>query len=116
MIVTTFIVDTRLLGPDAHGSDASGDRDTCGCPGPVGNMTGPPDSGPRVVRVQRPACWAGGLHDEAEATHTRADRPEVARGRSDAERGHGSVGGAAASRGLGVVLGALARAVRGYEG
>ena len=33
-------------------------------------LTGPPDSGPPFVRVQRPACWAGGLHDEAEATHT----------------------------------------------
>jgi hypothetical protein len=32
-------------------------------------MAGPRDSGPPFVRVQRPACWDGGHHDEAEATH-----------------------------------------------
>ena len=41
-------------------------------------VTGPPDSGPPFVRVRRPACWAGGHHDEAEATHAGADRPQVA--------------------------------------
>jgi len=28
-------------------------------------LTRPPDSGPRVAGVQRPACWDGGHHDEA---------------------------------------------------
>lgn len=32
-------------------------------------------SGPTFVRVRGPACWAGGHHDEAEATHAGADRP-----------------------------------------
>ena len=49
-------------------------------------VTRAPDSGPPVVGVQRPACWAGGHHDEATPSHARADRAQVARGRPDAQR------------------------------
>ena len=44
-------------------------------------LTRPPDSGPPVVGVRRPACWAGGQdHDEASPSYARADRPQAARG------------------------------------
>jgi putative transposase len=37
-------------------------------------LTRPPDSGPPVVGVRRPACWAGGHdHDEASPSYARAD-------------------------------------------
>ena len=42
-------------------------------------LTRPPDSGPPVVGVRRPACWAGGQdHDEASPSYARADRPQAA--------------------------------------
>src|SRR5205085_3479801 len=83
--------------------------------GPLG-LTGTPGSGPPFVRVRRPACWAGGHLDEAEATHAGADRSEAARGRPDAQRGHRADRGVTASRGLGVELESVARAVRRHEG
>src|ERR671911_164434 len=43
-----------------------------------GEVTRVPDSGPPVVGVRRPACWAGGQdHDEASPSHARADRPQA---------------------------------------
>ena len=43
------------------------------------SLTRSPDSGPPVVGVRRPACWAGGQdHDEASPSHPGADRAEAA--------------------------------------
>ncbi|HEX6423836.1 MAG TPA: methyltransferase [Acidimicrobiales bacterium] len=41
-------------------------------------VTRSPGSGPPVVGVRRPACWAGGQdHDEASPSYARADRPQA---------------------------------------
>jgi hypothetical protein len=41
-------------------------------------LTRSPGSGPPVVGVRRPACWAGGQdHDEASPSYARADRSQA---------------------------------------
>ncbi|MGH3478923.1 MAG: helix-turn-helix domain-containing protein [Nocardioidaceae bacterium] len=72
-------------------------------------VTRAPDSGPPVVGVRRPACWAGGQdHDEASPSHARADRPQAAGGRPSAQRREGPRRGAAAPGGVRVELEPLA--------